>query len=46
MEKTFAVIQSGQLCAMAGYFLVAREDLLPDLFRWIVANETWSPTAN
>lgn len=34
--KTFGVIEQGQLCAMAGYFLFGREDLLPDLFRQIV----------
>ena len=36
VAKTFGVIQEGQLCAMAGYFLFGREDLLPDLFRQIV----------
>ena len=34
--KTFGVVQQGHLCAMAGYFLFGREDLLPDLFRQIV----------
>tara|TARA_B100000029_G_scaffold471639_1_gene511457 strand:- start:264 stop:1157 length:894 start_codon:yes stop_codon:yes gene_type:complete len=36
VTKTFGVIEAGQLCAMAGYFLFGREDLLPDLFRQIV----------
>ena len=36
VEKTFGVVREGHLCAMAGYFLFGREDLLPDLFRQIV----------
>jgi hypothetical protein len=35
--QTFAVIDSGDLCAIASTFAFGREDLLPDVFRQIVA---------
>lgn len=34
---TFDVIKSGDLCAVASSFAFGREDLLPDVFRQIVA---------
>lgn len=36
VEQTFAVIETGDLCAIAATFLYGREDLLPDLFQQIV----------
>jgi Protein of unknown function (DUF3050) len=37
VSQTFAVIASGDLCAIASTFAFGREDLLPDVFRQIVA---------
>ncbi len=36
VKHTFAVIETGDLCAVAATFLFGREDLLPDLFQQIV----------
>jgi hypothetical protein len=36
VRDTFAVIDGGNLCAIASAFAYGREDLLPDLFRQIV----------
>ena len=36
VEQTFAVIETGDLCAIASTFLFGREDLLPGLFQQIV----------
>jgi hypothetical protein len=35
--QTFAVIEAGDLCAIASTFAFGREDLLPDVFRQIVS---------
>ena len=37
VSQTFAVIASGDLCEIASTFAFGREDLLPDVFRQIVA---------
>jgi hypothetical protein len=36
VRQTFAVIERGDLCALAATFAFGREDLLPELFRRIV----------
>ena len=36
VRRTFAVIEGGNLCALAATFTFGREDLLPELFRRIV----------
>jgi hypothetical protein len=36
VEKTFQIIQSGNLCAIASAFTYGRENLLPDVFQRIV----------
>src|SRR5437588_5331201 len=36
VRRTFAVIEGGDLCALAATFTFGREDLLPELFRRIV----------
>ena len=35
--RTFALVEGGDLCEVASAFAFGREDLLPDLFRRVVA---------
>jgi Protein of unknown function (DUF3050) len=43
VERTFEVIGGGDVCAIASAFTFGREDLLPDVFRRIVAGSAATP---